>query len=94
MMRASTCCVCERDNRAIRLTKCANTRCPNYVCDRHKLRYEISTDFEMTFADYCSRTCYMESVRKSLPISQEMWIAFVVTVIGMTIYLSLVSMFV
>ncbi|MDX2162756.1 MAG: hypothetical protein SF162_15660 [bacterium] len=90
---ATRCIVCERENGAERLVKCANPRCRHYVCQRHALRYELSTDIDMDFADYCSRACYIEHVRKTLSVSKELWIAATVLLIGGIIYLVAVAYF-
>ncbi|GEM_PF-3148103 len=87
------CVVCERDGHEAKLVKCANPSCPNYVCEYHKLRYEIASDVDMSVEDYCSRACYIQHVRRSLPVWKELMIAFTVIVIAAVLYLSVVSRF-
>lgn len=71
------------------IVKCANPACRNLVCPRHELRYEISDAAGMRMEPFCSRECYIRTVRRHVPAAQELYIALIVIVVAAAVYLVL-----
>lgn len=85
------CSVCGRvDN----VSKCSRSGCPNYICQRHVLRFEMSDANGLRIDDYCSRRCYMETLRRELPVRLELLIALTVIMIALVLYALVVGWFV
>lgn len=81
-----TCCFCTQTDD---LAKCGYAQCRNYVCPRHGLRYEISDASGMRMEVFCSRACYVRTVRRVMPLQQELLIALIVILIAAMVYLVL-----
>lgn len=68
------------------LVKCASAGCKNLLCFNHVMRYEISDAEGMRVEGFCSRECYIRTVRRGLPAMQEIYIALIVIVVSLAVY--------
>jgi hypothetical protein len=97
MQESRRCCVCHKSAAElvppIKLSRCANPRCRNSVCERHALSYEWVEDEDSQRAAYCSRQCWNEVRQRALPISRELAIAATLIFIVIPLYLYVVSLF-
>lgn len=97
-MTDPTCCTCDRSAdqlpNQVTLHKCPNPRCDNWICSRHGLLYEIHDELESRLDYYCSRQCWNEQRKRSLPTSKELVIFAIVLFIALPLYLYVVSIFV
>lgn len=80
------CHVCEQTDEVV---KCAHPSCRNYICPRHAMRYEISDETGMYVESFCSRACYIQTVRRAMPAQQELLIALIVVLVAAVFYVVL-----
>ncbi|MGQ9910613.1 MAG: hypothetical protein ACUVS2_17445 [Candidatus Flexifilum sp.] len=53
------------------------------------MRYEISDETGMRIETFCSRACYIRTVRRALPAQQELLIALIVILVAAAFYIVL-----
>ncbi|NDJ61412.1 MAG: hypothetical protein GYB67_09815 [Chloroflexi bacterium] len=91
MLNSRRCCVCDRHDPP--LIACQNPQCPNVMCARHTLPFELHDDLGSRVEYFCSRHCYMRIQRRALPVRAELLIAAIVLVVTLTLYLTVVAYF-
>ena len=91
MARERACIVC---GRADDLTRCGNPRCSHSVCPHHLLRFEVAGADGVTPEVFCSRRCYIETLRRELPIRLEVLIALIIVLVGLIVWALVVGQFV